>query len=80
MLDVKSLSQSKYFDSKIDSKLKINLDVYYWLKGILVKNVLLSVAKVGILFYPNSDIDPLDNSLLPSDEVKNKYSEMRRYL
>ncbi|MAR78246.1 MAG: hypothetical protein CMD43_04810 [Gammaproteobacteria bacterium] len=38
LLEVKSLSQSKYFDSKIDSKLKINLDVYYWLKGILIKN------------------------------------------
>tara|TARA_B100000029_G_scaffold507059_1_gene590944 strand:- start:64 stop:1047 length:984 start_codon:yes stop_codon:yes gene_type:complete len=43
---------------------------------ILVKNVLLSVAKVGILFYPNSDIDPLDKSLLPSDEVKNKYNNV----
>jgi len=43
---------------------------------IIVKNVLLSVAKVGMLFYPNSDIDPIDKSLILSDKIKKKYKNV----
>ena len=40
---------------------------------IIVRNVLLSVAKVSKLFYPESDFDYLDQTLTSSDKLKKKY-------
>ena len=38
-----------------------------------VKNVLFALTQVSRLFYPNADIDKLDKSLLPSDNLLNLY-------
>ena len=40
---------------------------------IIVDNVLLSTAKVSKLFYPESDFDHLDQTLISSEKVKDKY-------
>ena len=40
---------------------------------IIVRNVLLSAAKVSKLFYPESDFDYLDQTLASSDKLKKKY-------
>ena len=39
---------------------------------IIVNNVLLSSAKVSKLFYPESDFDHLDQTLISSEKVKDK--------
>ena len=39
LLEAKSLIQSKYFNSTINEKIKINLSTYFWLKHILSKSV-----------------------------------------
>jgi len=41
-----------------------------------VKNVLLAVNKVSRMFYPNSDIDYPDMSLIVSSKIKKKYSKV----
>ena len=38
LLEVKSLGQNKDFDENIDDKIRINLNIYFWLKSILVNN------------------------------------------
>ena len=38
LLEVKSLSQNRDFDENIDNKIKINLNIYFWLKSILKNN------------------------------------------
>jgi len=38
LLEVKSLDQSKKFEEDIDSKIRINLNIYFWLKSILENN------------------------------------------
>ena len=38
LLEVKSLGQNKDFDENIDNKIRINLNIYFWLKSILVNN------------------------------------------
>ena len=38
LLEVKSLDQSKKFEEDIDSKLRINLNIYFWLRSILENN------------------------------------------
>ena len=38
LLEVKSLDQSKKFEDDIDSKIRINLNIYFWLKSILENN------------------------------------------
>ncbi len=35
LLEVKSMSQNRNFDENVDSKIKINLNIYFWLKSIL---------------------------------------------
>ena len=40
---------------------------------IIVDNVLLSAAKVSKLFYPESDFDYLDQTLISSEQIKDKY-------
>ena len=38
LLEVKSLGQNKDFDENIDNKIRINLNMYFWLKSILINN------------------------------------------
>ena len=38
LLEVKSLAQNKKFEDNIDSKIRINLNIYFWLKSILKNN------------------------------------------
>lgn len=38
LLEVKSLAQNKKFEEDIDSKIRINLNIYFWLKSILKNN------------------------------------------
>ena len=45
-----------------------------------VKNVLFAVTKASKMFYPDADIDTLDQSLLKSNNLKNLYSKIRSKL
>jgi len=38
LLEVKSLAQNKKFEDNIDSKIRVNLNIYFWLKSILKNN------------------------------------------
>ena len=38
LLEAKSIGQNRDFDTSIDSKIKTNLNVYFWLKRILINN------------------------------------------
>ena len=38
LLEVKSLGRNKDFDENIDNKIRINLNIYFWLKSILINN------------------------------------------
>ena len=38
LLEVKSLAQNKNFEENIDTKIRINLNIYFWLKSILKNN------------------------------------------
>ena len=40
LLEAKSIGQHKDFDSSIHAKIKINLNVYFWLKRILNNNAI----------------------------------------
>lgn len=44
---------------------------------IIVDNVLLSAAKVSKLFYPESDFDHLDQTLVSSEQTKDKYIDVK---
>jgi|TARA_B100001964_G_scaffold20485_1_gene20804 UDP-3-O-[3-hydroxymyristoyl] glucosamine N-acyltransferase len=44
---------------------------------IIVDNVLLSAAKVSKFFYPESDYDHLDKTLILSEKVKDKYVHVK---
>jgi len=44
---------------------------------IIVDNVLLSAAKVSKLFYPESDFDHLDQTLISSEQIKDKYINVK---
>ena len=44
---------------------------------IIVANVLLSAAKVSKLFYPDSDFDHLDQTLVSSEKIKDKYIDVK---
>ena len=44
---------------------------------IIVVNVLLSAAKVSKLFYPDSDFDHLDQTLVSSEKIKDKYINVK---
>ena len=35
LLEVKSLAQNKNFEGDVDAKIRINLNIYFWLKSIL---------------------------------------------
>ena len=42
-----------------------------------VKNILFSVTKVAKMFFPNADVDPLDENLSKSDDLKNLYTDVK---
>ena len=44
---------------------------------IIVDNVLLSAAKVSKLFYPESEFDYLDQTLISSEQIKDKYIDVK---
>ena len=44
---------------------------------IIVDNVLLSAAKVTKLFYPKSEFDHLDQTLISSEQIKDKYIDVK---
>ncbi|HJO76016.1 MAG TPA: LpxD N-terminal domain-containing protein, partial [Pelagibacteraceae bacterium] len=44
---------------------------------IIVDNVLLSSAKVSKLFYPESEFDYLDQTLISSEQIKDKYIDVK---
>ena len=44
---------------------------------IIVDNVLLSAAKVSKLFYPESDFDHLDQTLILSEQIKDNYINVK---
>jgi len=44
---------------------------------INVKNILFSVTQVSKMFYPTADVDYPDLNLLNSDEIKNKYPDVK---
>ena len=55
-----------------------NLEDYLPKEGIkiLVKNVLLSTAKISMKFYPNADLDYSDKSLVDSKKLTSKFSSV----
>ena len=42
-----------------------------------MKNVLFAVTKASRMFYPNADIDPQDNNLTDSEELKKDYPNIK---
>ncbi len=44
---------------------------------IIVDKVLLSAAKVSKLFYPESEFDLLDQTLILSEQIKDKYIDVK---
>ena len=82
--DITFLNSSKYKKDSLKCKATAcitNKDLAKYLPQnclkIIVKNVLLSSAKVSKLFYPDSDMDYLDSSLTLSDKIKNKYVNVK---
>ena len=39
LLEAKSLSQNQKFDIDIDNKIRINLNIYFWLKSLINKSI-----------------------------------------
>jgi UDP-3-O-[3-hydroxymyristoyl] glucosamine N-acyltransferase len=82
--DITFLNSAKYKNQSIKCKATAcittkNLSKYLpenCLK-IIVDNVLLSSSRVSKLFYPNSDIDCLDQTLVSSEKIKNKYIDIK---
>ena len=78
--DISFLSSPKYKDQARICKASVCITTQELAKFIpesciklIVDNVLISVAKVTKIFYPNSDLDYLDLSLKTSDKIKKKY-------
>jgi len=78
--DITFLHSAKYKNQALKTKAKACITTKGLAKylqencfKIIVSNVLLSVAKVSKLFYPESDFDYLDQTLTSSDKLKKKY-------
>jgi hypothetical protein len=39
LLEVKSLNDNKNFESEMSHKIKLNLNLFYWIKNILINNL-----------------------------------------
>ena len=82
--DITFLNSVKYKEKSLKSKATAcitNKDLTKYLPNnclkIIVDNVLLSAAKVSKLFYPESDFDHLDKTLVSSEKVKDKYIHVK---
>jgi len=82
--DITFLNSAKYVEESLKSKATACItskDLTKYLPEnclkIVVDNVLLSAAKVSKLFYPESDFDHLDQTLIFSEEVKDKYKHVK---
>ena len=78
------LNSSKYKDLSLKTKAAAcitspNLSKFLPKKcvKINVKNILFSVTQVSKMFYPTADVDYPDLNLLNSDEIKNKYPDVK---
>ena len=78
--DITFLNSTRYKEKSLKSKATAcitNKDLTKYLPEnclkIIVDNVLLSAAKVSKLFYPESDFDHLDQTLILLEKVKDKY-------
>ena len=82
--DITFLNSAKYKNQSIKCKATAcittkNLSRYLpknCLK-IIVDNVLLSSARVSRLFYPDSDFDYLDQTLISFEKIKDKYTNIK---
>jgi len=81
--DLTFLNSSKYKDVSLKTKAGVcitsyNLEKFLPEKCIKlnVKNVLLAVAEVSKMFYPNADIDYPDVKLIESSQIKQKYEKV----
>ena len=82
--DITFLNSIKYKEKSLKSEATAcitNKDLAKYLPKnclkILVDNVLLAAAKVSKLFYPESDFDHLDKTLILSEKVKDKYVHVK---
>ncbi len=82
--DVSFLNSIKYKEMSLKNKATAcitNEDLVKFLPEscikIIVVNVLLSAAKVSKLFYPDSDFDHLDQTLVSSEKIKDKYINVK---
>ena len=82
--DITFLNSAKYKKDSLSVKARAclttkNLAKYLPEKclKIIVENVLLSLAKVSKLFYPESDFDYLDQTLVFSKELKDEYINVK---
>ena len=82
--DITFLNSTKYKEKSLISKATAcitNKDLKKYLPNkclkIIVDNVLLSTAKVSKLFYPEADFDHLDETLISSEKVKDKYAHVK---
>ena len=81
--DITFLNSVKYKNSSLKSKATAcitNKDLSKYLPKncikIIVKNVLLASSQTSKLFYPEADFDYLDQSLIFSEKVCNKYPKV----
>ena len=81
--DISFLNSAKYKNDCLKSKMKACITSKNLVKflpekclKVVVDNVLSSAAKISKLFYPDSDFDYLDQTLVSSEKIKDKYSKV----
>ena len=81
--DITFFHSVKYKDQAEQTKAKFcittkNLNKYLpnSCTSIIVENVLLSLGRVTKLFYPDAQMDRIDNTLISSDKIKDKYNKV----
>ena len=81
--DITFLNSSKYKELSINTKAiacitteKLQKFLPNECNPIIVEDLMLNLAKVTKLFYPDSQIDKIDKTLIPSDKIKDKYSNV----
>ena len=81
--DITFLNSSKYKELSINTKAtacittqKLQKFLPNDCKAIIVENLMLNLAKVTKLFYPDAQMDRIDNTLISSDKIKDKYNKV----
>ena len=81
--DITFLNSSKYKELSINTKAiacittqKLQKFLPEECNSIIVENVMVNLAKVTKLFYPEAQIDKIDNTLISSDKIKDKYNKV----